>query len=69
VEEVLREANIRLAKQPNVDFGVAVLCYLGGLDPEVPIFAIARLAGWAAHCLEELDERPVRYRGLARPRM
>jgi citrate synthase len=69
VDEVLREANIRLAKQPNVDFGVAVLCYLGGLDPEVPIFAIARLAGWAAHCLEELDERPVRYRGLARPRM
>jgi citrate synthase len=68
VDEVLRAANIRLAQQPNVDFGVAAVSYVGGLDPDVPIFAVARLAGWAAHCLEELDERPVRFRGLARPR-
>nr|WP_287394220.1 citrate/2-methylcitrate synthase [Candidatus Microthrix sp.] len=32
----------------------------------MPIFAVARIAGWAAHYAEELDERPVRYRGLAR---
>jgi citrate synthase len=68
VDQVLREANLRIAQQPNVDFGVAAVTYLGGLDPDVPIFAVARLAGWAAHCLEELDERPVRFRGLARPR-
>ncbi|MBK6440385.1 MAG: hypothetical protein IPF88_17955 [Candidatus Microthrix sp.] len=34
--------------------------------PTLPIFAVARIAGWAAHYAEELDERPVRYRGLAR---
>jgi citrate synthase len=68
VDQVLREAGLRLDHRPNVDFGLAVLAYLGDLDPDVPIFASARLAGWAAHCLEELQERPVRYRGLARYR-
>jgi len=68
VDEVLREAGLRLDHRPNVDFGLAVLAYLGGLDPDVPIFATARVAGWAAHCLEELQERPVRFRGLARYR-
>jgi citrate synthase len=68
VDEVLREAGLRLDHRPNVDFGLAVLAYLGDLDPDVPIFATARVAGWAAHCLEELQERPVRFRGLARYR-
>jgi citrate synthase len=68
VDQVLRAASLRLAQQPNVDFGVAAVTYLGGMDPDVPLFAVARLAGWAAHCLEELAERPVRFRGLARPR-
>jgi hypothetical protein len=31
------------------------------------LFAVARLAGFAAHLTEELAERPLRYRGLARP--
>ena len=39
---------------------------MANLDTDVPIFAVARIAGWAAHYAEELDERPVRYRGLAR---
>ena len=29
------------------------------------IFAVARVAGWAAHYLEELTERPVRFRARA----
>lgn len=66
VDQVLRAASVRLAQPPNVDFGVATISYLGGLDAQVPIFGVARLAGWAAHCVEELGERPVRFRGLAR---
>jgi|RhiMethySRZTD1v2_1073278.scaffolds.fasta_scaffold31018_3 citrate synthase len=66
VEQVLRESGVRLDHRPNVDFGLAALAYLGDLDPDVPIFATARVAGWTAHCLEELQERPVRFRGLAR---
>jgi citrate synthase len=65
VDQVLREASLRLAKPPNVDFGVGVLTYLAGLTPDVPVFAVARIAGWAAHSAEELAERPVRFRGLA----
>jgi citrate synthase len=68
VDQVLREAGLRLDHRPNVDFGLAVLAYLGDLDPDVPVFATARVAGWAAHCLEESQERPVRFRGLARYR-
>ena len=37
---------------------------VAGLDDRVPIFAVARIAGWAAHSTEELDEAPVRFRGL-----
>lgn len=66
VDQVLREASLRLAKPPNVDLGLGVLAYLGGLAPDVPMFAVARIAGWAAHGVEELAERPVRFRGLAR---
>ena len=66
VDAVLHEAGRVVVHRPNVDFGLAALSYVAGLDPDVPIFAVARLAGWAAHFEEELAERPVRYRGLAR---
>jgi citrate synthase len=29
------------------------------------LFAVARVAGWVAHYLEELAERPLRYRARA----
>ena len=29
------------------------------------LFAIARVAGWAAHYMEELAERPLRFRARA----
>jgi citrate synthase len=66
VDEVLRESALATMQRPNVDFGLAALAYVSGLDPDVPIFAVARLAGWAAHAVEELAARPVRFRGLAR---
>lgn len=54
VERVmLREKNIL----PNVDFPTSYLYYLMGLPIEIytPIFALARVAGWTAHMIEQLD--------------
>ena len=39
--------------------------FVAELPRDCPIFAVARIAGWAAHYDEELAERPVRYRGLS----
>lgn len=50
---MLREKNIL----PNVDFPTSYLYYLMGLPIEIytPIFALARIAGWTAHMIEQLD--------------
>ena len=48
---------------PNVDLGLAALSWATGMaaDAGRTIFAVARGAGWTAHYLEELDERPLRF--------
>ena len=53
-------------RRPNVDLGLGALSFVGDLPADVPLFATARIAGFAAHLIEELQERPLRYRGLAR---
>lgn len=68
VSEVLIEAGSRIDRLPNVDYGLAALHFIAGLPDDAPVFAVARIAGWAAHHDEELDERPVRYRGMTRAR-
>ena len=52
---------------PNVDLGLGALMRAAGMpeDGGRTIFTIARVAGWTAHYLEELEERPVRYRARA----
>jgi len=42
---------------PNVDFPTAYIYYIMGLPIPIytPIFALARVAGWAAHIIEQLD--------------
>ncbi len=42
---------------PNVDFPAAYLYYLLGIPISVytPIFVMARVAGWSAHAIEQLD--------------
>lgn len=67
VDALISEAGRVIGKVPNVDVGLGALLFVGGLPDDAPLFALARLAGWAAHYDEELDERPVRYRGVARP--
>lgn len=65
LDVVVAEAGRTMAHQPNVDLALGALTRAGGLDPDVPIFAVARIAGWAAHFAEETQERPLRFRGVA----
>jgi citrate synthase len=50
---------------PNVDWPSARLYHYMGLDIRIytPIFAMARVAGWSAHIIEQLDNNR-----LMRPR-
>lgn len=50
---MMREKNIH----PNVDFPTSYIYYVMGLPIHIytPIFAAARLSGWAAHIIEQLD--------------
>ena len=66
VDDLLIEAGIRLTQRPNVDLGLGALSFVAGFRPASPVFAVARLAGFAAHYLEERGERPLRFRGVAR---
>jgi len=65
LDELLREAGARLVQRPNIDLGLGALAYIGRLPADVPLFAVARIAGFAAHLIEERAERPLRYRGIA----
>jgi citrate synthase len=78
-EEVAAPDDVRLARQvrdlaqqedipfPNVDLALAALAWSTGMaqDAGQVIFMVARFAGWVAHYLEELGERPLRYRARA----
>jgi len=52
---------------PNVDLGIGALVFASGMpaDAGQTIFGVARMAGWTAHYLEELNERPLRFRARA----
>ncbi|HET8624153.1 MAG TPA: citrate/2-methylcitrate synthase [Gemmatimonadales bacterium] len=62
VEERVRSAT---GQYPNVDFYLAPLYHALGIPPELftPVFAVGRIAGWAAHILEQYGQP-----GLIRPR-
>ena len=68
VDGVIAEAGRSIGHLPNIDLALGALYYIADLPRDAPLFAIARIAGWAAHYDEELGERPVRFRGLARHR-
>ena len=44
--------------RPNVDFFSGVLYHHMGIDTDLftPLFAMARVAGWVAHCFEQYEE-------------
>lgn len=53
--------------RPNVDLGLAAITWATGLPSDAGqiLFTVARISGWIAHYLEELGERPLRYRARA----
>lgn len=65
VDAVVTEAGRVMSHQPNVDLALGALTWAAGLEPNTPIFAVARIAGWGAHYAEEISEPPVRFRGVA----
>jgi citrate synthase len=68
VDAVIGQAGREIGHLPNVDLALGALYFVGELPHDAPVFAIARIAGWTAHYVEELGERPVRFRGLSRER-
>ena len=72
IDVVLAEILRTIPSAPNVDFALGALSWVAGLPDDVPIFAVARIAGWAAHYDEELTEatgplpRPRPHAGLRR---
>lgn len=55
IETIMREEK---NMHPNVDFSCAYVYYYLGLPIELytPIFAAARVVGWSAHIIEQLDD-------------
>ncbi len=57
--------------RPNVDFHSAPVYYLMGIPTDLmtPVFAVARIAGWSAHIIEEVmaeaQDKPALYRPKA----
>ena len=67
VHEVMELARAHDVPLPNCDLALAALSWGTGMPPDTgrTIFAVARVAGWTAHYLEELGERPLRFRARA----
>ena len=67
VREVMTLAAAHDVPLPNCDLALAALSWGTGMPPDTgrTIFGVARVAGWTAHYLEELAERPLRYRARA----
>jgi citrate synthase len=67
VHEVIALAAAHDVPLANCDLALAALSWGTGMPPDTgrTIFAVARVAGWAAHYMEELAERPLRFRARA----
>jgi citrate synthase len=66
ISEGMEEAMLKgKGMYPNVDFYSSSVYHLLGIpvDLDTPIFAVSRISGWAAHCLEQYsDNRLIRPR-------
>jgi citrate synthase len=61
VEQTMKEAVGGKGIAPNVDFFSGIVYEAMGFPPDLftPIFAIARVAGWLAHWLEQLEDNKI----------
>jgi citrate synthase len=68
VDAVADEVTRRADLQPNIDLALAALTLWAGMPDEAGsvIFAVARIAGWISHAIDEYDERPMRLRPRGR---
>jgi citrate synthase len=68
VARLAREVAGRTGRHPNVDLALAALTTAAGMsaDAGAAIFAIARMAGWIAHALNEYEQPPLRLRPRGR---
>ena len=57
IEEVMRDAVAAKGIYPNVDFYSATTYHSIGIDLDLftCMFAISRISGWTAHCMEQLE--------------
>jgi citrate synthase len=62
LEELTIVVQERLGLYPNVDLYAALVNHELGIDPAfyTATFAVARIAGWTAHAIEQLDGRMIR---------
>lgn len=70
LDTVFAVRDVAVAKSttfPNSDFALGALTYVTGMEADAgeAIFAIARVAGWIAHTLEEYGAAPLRFRSRA----
>jgi citrate synthase len=67
VRSIVELAGSRAIPLANVDLGLAAVTWATAMPPDAgrTIFTVARIAGWTAHYLEELRERPLRFRARA----
>ncbi|HEY2215619.1 MAG TPA: citrate synthase [Acidimicrobiales bacterium] len=67
VREVMALSAAQRVPAPNCDLALAALTWGTDMSPDAgrTIFTVARIAGWTAHYLEELGERPLRFRARA----
>lgn len=67
LHEIIALAAAHDVPLPNCDLALAALSWGTGMPPDSgrTMFAVARVAGWAAHYLEELAEPPLRFRARA----
>lgn len=67
LSEIMELAAAHNVPIPNCDLALAALSWGTDMPSDAgrTIFTLARLAGWTAHYLEELAERPLRFRARA----
>jgi citrate synthase len=66
LDRLVRAAASHELPLPSIDLALGALVSASGADPAfaTAVFTVARMAGWTAHYLEELNEPGVRYRTL-----